>query len=199
MYLTETKLIACLAKFLATAVLSLAFVASVGAQGTRTGNASDPLIPNKNNDDSTPFAGFEEEIRAKQAIKLAEREHKENVDRGYNLSYLGTEIVASFKRKNSLDRDDLKKLEKLEKLTKAIRRAAGGSDDEEEIKGSSKASPAASSQDLSTNMAKLGELTESVKELVVKTPRRVVSTTLIDEANVLLEVIRSVRGSSSKV
>lgn len=198
MYWTATKLNAYLATLLATAVLSLAFVHSVTAQGTRSGNSSDPIIPNKNNDDSTPFAGFEEEIRAKQAIKLAEREHRENVDRGYNLSYLGAEIVASFKRKNSLDREDLKKLEKLEKLTKAIRRAAGGEDDEEEMKASSKVTPATSAKDLSTSMTKLGELAESVKDLVVKTPRRVVSTALIDEANVLLEVIRSVRSSTPK-
>lgn len=196
MYWIESKLTAYLARLLATTALLLAVVASVPAQGTRS---TDPLTPGKNADESTPFAGFEEELRAKQAIKLAEREHRENVGRGFDLSYLGAEIVASFKRKNSLDRDDLKKLDKLEKLTKAIRRAAGGSDDDEvEVKASSKDLHAAPSKDLPTTMTKLGELTESVKDLVVKTPRRVVSTTLIDEANVLLELIRSVRGISSK-
>ena len=194
---TECKLTTYLARFLATAALSLCVVACVAAQGTRS---TDPLVPGKNADEPTPFAGFEEELRAKQAIKLAEREHRENLVRGYDLSYLGAEIVTSFKRKNALDRDDLKKLEKLEKLTKAIRRAAGGSDDDPvESKGPSKDLPGTSPKDLPTTMTKLGELTESVKDLVVKTPRRVVSTTLIDEANVLLEVIRSVRGISSKV
>jgi hypothetical protein len=197
MYWTESKLTAYLARLLATAAFLLAVVGSVPAQGNRS---TDPLVPGKNADESTPFAGFEEELRAKQAIKLAEREHRENVVRGYDLSYLGAEIVASFKRKNSLDRDDLKKLDKLEKLTRAIRRAAGGSDDDaEEVKGSSKDLREAVSKDLPATMTKLSELTESVKDLVVKTPRRVVSTTLIDEANVLLEVIRSVRGISSKV
>jgi hypothetical protein len=197
MHWTESKLTACLARLLATTALLLAVVASAPAQGTR---ATDPLVPGKNADESTPFAGFEEELRAKQAIKLAEREHRENVVRGYDLSYLGADIVASFKRKNALDRDDIKKLDKLEKLTKAIRRAAGGSDDEEvEVKRPSKGLPEALSKDLPATMTKLGELTESVKDLVVKTPRRVVSTTLIDEANVLLELIRSVRGISSKV
>jgi hypothetical protein len=197
MYWTESKLTAYLARVLATAALLLAVVASVPAQGTRS---TDPLAPGKNADESTPFAGFEEEIRAKQAIKLAEREHRENVVRGYDLSYLGADIVASFKRKNSLDRDEIKKLDKLEKLTKAIRRAAGGSDDDEtvEVKRASKGLPEALSKDLPATITKLGELTESVKDLVVKTPRRVVSMRLIEEANVLLEVIRSVRGISSK-
>src|SRR5512138_3195718 len=37
-------------------------------------------------DDGSPLTTFEEEMRAKRAIKLAEKEHQENVDRAREIS-----------------------------------------------------------------------------------------------------------------
>jgi hypothetical protein len=44
----------------------------------------------------------------------------------------------------------------------------------------------------------LGEFSESLKVKVEKTPKHVVSAAVIDEANVLLEVIRIIRVLSPK-
>ena|SRR5882672_1986597 len=132
-----------------------------------------------------PFAALEEEMRAKRAIQAADKEYQENLERARDLSFLGTSILASFKQKNTLDREDVKKLDKVEKLAKAIRRAAGGSEDEVEMEKPP--------TDLAAALDMLGDLSKSLKEKVEKTPKHVISAAVIDEANVLLELIRIVR------
>lgn len=153
-------------------------------------------IPTEPRDDSKkdreePLTIAEEEMRAKRAIKEADKEYQENLDRAHNLSSLGLSIVASFKQKNTLDRDDIKKLEKFEKLAKGIRNAAGGSDDKVALEKPPR--------DLAAAMEMLSELSQSLKEKVEKTPKRVISAAVIDEANVLLELVRIVRTLPAKV
>ena len=124
-------------------------------------------------------------MRAKRAIKVAEKEYQQNVDRARDLSVLGESVNTSFKQKTYLGRDDIKKLEKAEKLAKAIRNAAGGSEDDNEMEQPPK--------DLACALSMFAEVAESLKKNVEKTPKHVVSTTVIDEANVLLELTRIVR------
>lgn len=133
---------------------------------------------------------LEEEMRAKRAIRAAEKEYQENLDKARDLSVLGASIVTSFKEKSALNREDLKKLEKVEKLAKGIRSAAGGSEDDFELENPPK--------DLPSAVDMLGDLSKSLKEKVEKTPKHVISAAVIDEANVLLQVIRIVRTLPSK-
>lgn len=138
-----------------------------------------------------PFAAIEEELRAKRAIQVADKEYQENLNRVRDLSLLGASIVSSFKQKNSLDPDDVKNLEKAEKLAKRIRRAAGGSEDEVEMEKPP--------TNLASAVTMLGDLSQSLKDKVEKTPKHVISASVIDEANVLLELIRIVRTLPAKV
>ena len=147
--------------------------------------------PTKAEDDKEPLTIVEEELRAKRAIKAADREYQENLDRARDLSSLGAAIVTAFKEKNGLDHDDIKKLDKVEKLAKGIRRAAGGSEDKVEMEQPPK--------DLTSAMEMLSDLSHSLKEKVEKTPKHVISASVIDEANVLLELIRIVRTMPAKV
>jgi len=130
---------------------------------------------------------IEEEMRAKRIIKFAEKAYQENLDRAREASDVGEELHASFQRKSSLDREDIKKLDRLEKLTKRIRNEAGGSDEKITIEKPP--------SDLGSAVDRLAKVSESLKDKVEKTPRQVVSAAVIDEANVLLEVIRIVRTS----
>ena len=150
---------------------------------------SDQTKPEDDNEE--PLTVVEEEMRAKRAIKEADREYQENLDRARDLSSLGVAIVTSFKQKNGLDRDDIKKLDKVEKLAKGIRRAAGGSEDKVEMEQAPK--------DLTSAMEMLSDLSQSLKEKVEKTPKHVISACVIDEANVLLELIRILRALPAKV
>ena len=142
-------------------------------------------------DEKEPLTVVEEEMRAKRVIKEADREYQENLGRARDLSSLGAAIVTSFKQKNALDQEDIKKLEKVEKLAKGIRRAAGGSEDKVDMEKPPK--------DLASAIEMLSDLSQSLKAKVEKTPKHVISATVIDEANVLLELIRIVRSLPTKV
>jgi hypothetical protein len=182
---------------ISTAV-SLAFLlalvascSSVLAQ-TRTPNpnmsvSADKSSPNDEGQSANPMA---EEMRVKREIRYAEREHKQNLDRAQELSDLGKDIAFSFKKKQSLDRDDLKKLERLEKLTNKIRNEAGGSDDEQPVE--KKPNSLAEAIDC------IAKVSASLNQKVQQTPRRVVSAATINRANVLLELIRITRGFFGK-
>lgn len=164
----------------------------IGAAAAQTRQQPPVIIEtDKRRDDDTPFNHIEEEMKAKRAIKYAEKEYQENLDRARDLCDLSTAVVNSYKAKNSLTHDDLKKLEKIEKLAKGIRRAAGGSEDDTDMEKPPR--------DIPTAIGRLGDLSQSLKAKVEKTPKHVISATVIDEANVLLEVIRIVRTLTGKV
>ena len=164
--------------------------ASFSAQTTKPPNPNDSVTADKASasEEAQSPNSFEEEMRAKRAIRVAEKEHQENLDRAHELSDLGKELLSVFKRKHSLDREDNKKLDRLEKLTKRVRSEAGGSEDVGSIE---KPPP-----DLASAVASLADVSESLCSKVEKTPRQVVSASVIDEANVLLQLISIVRNLS---
>lgn len=168
------------------------FPAPVGAQQNNQNQkpAAEPDKPS-GHDDNTPLTEMEEERRAKRAIQFAEKEYQANLDRARDLSTLGAAIVTSFKQKNTLNQEDIKKLERVEKLVRKIRSAAGGSEDDTEMEKPP--------TDLAAAVEMLGDLSHSLKEKVENTPKHVISAAVIDQANVLLEVIRIVRALPSKV
>ncbi len=147
-------------------------------------------LDKKSPEENSPFNSLDEELRSKRAVKFAQKEYQDNLDRARNLSFLGTALNRSFKEKHSLSDEDLKKLEKAEKLTKGIRNAAGGSEDDVTIEKPPR--------DLASALNLLEELTGSLNSRVEKTPKHVISASVIDEANVLLELIRLVRAFPAK-
>ena len=46
---------------------------------------------------------FEEELRAKRAIKMAEKEHEDNLNRAKEISEIAKQLQVSFKGKSSLN------------------------------------------------------------------------------------------------
>lgn len=142
------------------------------------------------NDQRSPLTTFEEEMRAKRAIKLAEKDHEENLKRAREISELGQNLKSSLNSRSSLDREDNKKLDRLEKLTKKIRGEAGGDDDDVTIQNAP--------SDISTAVCKIADEAELLSKEVQKTPRQVVSASVIDRANVLLELVRILRTFTRK-
>ena len=132
----------------------------------------------------------EEEMRAKQAIKFAEKEHRENLDRAKEIAKIGKELRATASNAPFMSRDSEKKIERLEKLTRKVRGEAGGDDQEVELK--------TRPGDLPSAMALVGEAAETLSKEVQNTPRQVVSPAVIENANVLLELIRLMRTLSAK-
>jgi len=156
------------------------------AQNSQPPNPSDSIGADKSNRESNRLVGsIEEEMRAKRAIKYAEKEYRENIDRAREVSTLALQLQQAFKTTKSIDREAAKKLERLEKLTKKLRSEAGGADDEDTLQ-----KPPA---DVGSAISRIAEVSASLSEEVQKTPRQVVSACIIDQANVLLELIRIVR------
>jgi hypothetical protein len=159
------------------------------ANGQPASQRNPPTIPSagkKNpDDDQNPLTTFEEEIRAKRMIKMAEKEHRENLDRAKEIQQIGKELKESLQGKSAIDRDSLKKIERLEKLTKKVRGEAGGESEELTLVNPPTDLPAAACQ--------IGEKTEALSKEVQDTPRQVVSASVINSANILLELIKVAR------
>ena len=148
-----------------------------------------PVVPPnqgtvKGDSDDTPLTTFEEELRAKRAIRLAEKDHEENLNRAKEIGEIGKQLKESYSGKATLDRDNFKKIERLEKLTKKIRSEAGGDDEELTFPQPS---------DLPAAIKQISEASETLSKDVQNTPRRVVSASVITHANVLLELIKIAR------
>jgi hypothetical protein len=133
---------------------------------------------------------IEEEMRAKRAIKFAEEEHKDTLEKAQEILEVAIKLRDSFENKKFLDRDDNKRLNRLEKLAKQLRGKAGGSDSEITIE-----KPPAN---LENAICQVAESSESLSELIKKTPRQVIAAGVIEKANVLLQLIKVVRHFSAK-
>jgi hypothetical protein len=163
-----------------------AIVAQTGSKPPPPSHPANPTAAEKSGaDDDPPLTTYEEEMRAKRLIKIAEKEHQDNVNRAREISQLGKQLQETLKVRNALDREDSKKLERMEKLTRKIRGEAGGGDDEVKLENRP--------TDLASTLTRVTEITESLSKNVQNTPRQVVSAAVIDNANVLLELIRILR------
>ena len=129
-------------------------------------------------------------MRAKHAIKLAEKDHKENLERAREIGDLGKEIQEGLKNKSSIDREFLKKIDRLEKLTKKVRGESGGEDEEVNIDKRP--------SDIAAAVTQIAEVSQCLSKDVQNTPRQVVSASVIGNANVLLELIRILRSFGPK-
>jgi len=135
--------------------------------------------------DDRPLTTFEEELRAKRAILMAEKEHEDNLKRAREIKQIGLELRDTLKDKSIIDRNALKKVERLEKLTKKVRSEAGGEDEEVTIENKP--------SDLCSAVTKIAEASDELSKNIHDTPRQVVSASVIGQANVLLELLKMVR------
>jgi len=169
----------------------LSFVITTAQTSTKTSATPPPPPPDITADKRLgeqpgPLTTFEEELRAKRAIKLAEKEHEENLNRAREISQLSQDLKNCLKDRSALDREETKKIDRLEKLTKKIRGEAGGEDDDVQI--------AAPPADVPTVVSQIADNADQLSKEVQKTPRQVVSAAVIDRANVLLQLVKILRG-----
>jgi hypothetical protein len=169
------------------AVLIFSVAVAFGQTTSPKGSAPPTINPGgrRNEDDQNPLTTFEEEIRAKRMIKMAEKDHQDNLDRAKEIQQIGKELKESLQGKAAVDRDNLKKIDRLEKLTKKVRGEAGGEPEDLSIVNPPK--------DLPEAVCQIGEKSEALAKEVQNTPRQVVSATVITSANILLELIRIAR------
>ena len=149
--------------------------------------------PARAQDPHDPFrdkvSAVELEMRARRDLKAAEKEHKENLSRAQEAAQLGTELRDAFASYKSLGRVEFKKLERLEKLTRKIRSEAGGSDDRDT---NMEKVPV----QLESALSRLAEVSVEMRKGVEKTPRQVISASVIERANELLDIITYIRSQT---
>jgi hypothetical protein len=174
------------ARIFRQSILLAAFVAAVSVAAyaqPATAKQDDPSIERERQKPHL-FGSPEAEMLRRAEIRHEEEVHREMVERADEAAQIGDEILSSFKSNNSLTRDDLKKLERLEKLARKIRGTAGGSDDNElrdppgRIEGA---------------VSRLAELALGLKKSVLKTSRLVISAGVIERSNEMIELIRHIR------
>ena len=139
----------------------------------------------QSSEDLPSLGPMEEEMRAKRAIKLAEKEYQDNLERAREAAQLGAQLRDAYKQTKSLIRGDNKKLDRLEKLAKRIRTEAGGSTESTTVEDPPR--------ELEATLVRIAELSEGLRKTVEKTPRQVVSASVIEQANVILELIKLAR------
>jgi len=172
--------------------LCLTLHVSAACYGQRPLPSSSPVPPSqvqdpdKDKDDGLrDFGNPEAEMRAKLMIKAERKDYEENVARAREVSELAAQVLQSYQSTKTVDPNDHKKLERLEKLTKRIRNEAGGSDSDADVKN------------LPNRMDEaikcLADSADGLKKLVEKTPRHVVSAAVIDQANKLIGLVQYVR------
>ena len=130
------------------------------------------------------IGSHESEMRAKLALSRDKKLYDENLARARDTAEIASQLLESYRAKKSFSSEDQKKLERIEKLTRRIRNEAGGTETDVEIE----ASPV-----IETAMKSVADMAEELRKEVEKTPRHVISTAVIDQANKLIGLIQHVR------
>lgn len=164
-------------------------ICAANAQQANTSNPNDSIGADKGagsrRSDSLQIGSPQQEMMVRQEIKTAEKEHQENIDRAREAAQLSTELRDSFSNNKAFVHDDLKKLERLEKITRKIRSEAGGSEGDVTIDDPPTGMDSA--------LSRLADISDKLRKGVEKTPRQVVSAAVIERANEVLEIIHYVR------
>ncbi|HSP64494.1 MAG TPA: hypothetical protein VLQ90_16005, partial [Pyrinomonadaceae bacterium] len=144
----------------------------------------DEKLKSDKDDLGSDIGSHESEMRAKLALSRDKKLYDENLARAKETSEIASQLLESYRARKSFSAEDNKKLERVEKLTRRIRNEAGGTDTDIEIE----VSPV-----METAVKSIAEMAEELRKEVEKTPRHVISTTVIDQANKLIGLIQQVR------
>lgn len=164
--------------------LALLTICSVAARAQVAKSPTDSS--GADNGRSTTMIGTpEQEMMARNEIKAAEKERQENLGRAREAAQLGAELRDSFATNKTVSRQDMKKLDRLERLARRIRSEAGGSDDDSGLDNIPR--------QMENAFERLAETAGEMSKGVEKTPRQVVSAGVIEHANQVIELIQYIR------
>lgn len=141
----------------------------------------------RSSDDDEPnrLGSAEDEMRARNQIKYYEKLHQENIHHAREVAELSEKLRALYEDHRSFGQAERKNLERIEKLVRRIRSAAGGSNGDSVDNSTPR--------DLPTALSRLTEASDALRTGVEKTPRMVVSAAVIERSNELLQILRYLR------
>jgi hypothetical protein len=129
------------------------------------------------------------EMLVKQQAERDKKEHEELLKRGAEALELSNQLEKSFETNKSLTRDDVRKLESLEKLVTKIRNGLGGDDDKEDVQ--KEGSPGTLS--LNDAFRYLQSTTVQLVDELKKTTRFSISAVAIQTSNTVIRLARLLR------
>lgn len=165
------------------ALTSLVLLA--GPVAAQTGRRNPPTVFSGQQNPRRDIGAPEEEIIRRAEIKHEEESHKEMLDRADEAALIGEQLLNSFEKNKSLSKDDFKKLDRMEKLARKIRGGTGGSDDEAPLENAP--------QQMDKALARLAQVSDQLNKSVRKTSRLVISASVINSSNELIELIKHIR------
>jgi hypothetical protein len=125
------------------------------------------------------------EMLKEMALKREEDDYREHRSRAKENAQLAVELQETFARQKTFQSADLKKLSRMEKLSRQIRSNAGGEENKDELK---EAPP-----QVEQALERLVKLSGELQKKVESTPRQVVSAAIIKRANEVVELIKHIR------
>jgi hypothetical protein len=169
-------------KFLLIGFLIFGFTSGVRAQSSS--DNSSPLIPGSIKD-APPPVGPEAELLHRAAIRRQVEAHQGMVERARENTRLGSQLTESVGKGVFPNADEIKKLDRMEKLARKIRGDSGGSEDEDGLQNPP--------GDVAVAIRLLAETSENLLKEVEKTSRHVISATVIKRSNEVIQLVRHVK------
>ncbi|MEJ7615909.1 MAG: hypothetical protein WKF30_02790, partial [Pyrinomonadaceae bacterium] len=139
---------------------------------------------------SDPLGAPEEEMRARNNIKVEEKRRSDTLTRVREGAGIAAALHQQFTQQPFLGREEIRQLEKFEKLVKKVLGDVGGDDDDKELTLSNYPS------DTNEALQLLSDSAAKLRKEVEATPRQVVSASAINCANELLVIIKLLRRQS---
>lgn len=162
--------------------LSVALSICVSAQ-TADSNSPDSATNSKDLPE-----GLKENL-AKLRIKSEEKDYQELIEQSEEAARLSSEIHNSLENNRNISADNLKKLDRLEKLVKKIRSELGAKNDDS-------ADSLTEKEILPDEGKNLAELTSNLVSEIKKIGRYTISVVAIESSNSLLKLVKFLRFKS---
>ncbi len=124
------------------------------------------------------------EMLEKRKIEERKKEYNELLQRSKEVAELGEALYTAYEKRKSLTSEEIKKLERLEKLIRKILDDLGGKSDKGEVQRL---------RSLDEALKFIKENTKELSSIVEKSTRFAISATAIEVSNALLETISEVR------
>lgn len=146
-------------------------------------NRNKPVVkpPDDDPEQDSPYR----EMLKNMALKREEKDYKEHLSRARENAQLAVELQEAFARHKTLQSADLKKLSRMEKLSRQIRSNAGGEESKDELKEPP--------PQVGKALEHLVKLSSELQKKVESTPRQVVSAAIIKRANEVVELVKHIR------
>ena len=162
-----------------------------------------PIVPasrvdrNDNDDDMSPMGSPEREMLDKQRLASFDSRYREFQKRAQESARLAVSLQRFYAQGETLDQAGWKNLERIAKLARQVREFSGGSNDDDDRPSATQNPTTYSVPPIKETLGSLVELTAQLADAVEHTPKHVVSATIINRANDVIDLVEQMKRANS--